>query len=65
MPSDERRTRRVIQTDARPTSRQVYAVARALSEIAGIEWPESRGAMSELLDHLNEQRGAVPAVTDF
>jgi hypothetical protein len=61
----QRRARRVVQTDARPTSRQVYAVARALTDIAGLDWPETRGAMSELIDHLSQQRPAVDAVTDF
>jgi hypothetical protein len=60
----QRRERRVVNTDARPTGRQTYAIARALAEIAGIDWPETRAAASDLISHLNDQRAAVAPGAD-
>lgn len=53
--------RAVVNTDAKPTIRQVYAMAHALVDIAGLSWPETRGEMSDLLKKLSEQRDAVNA----
>lgn len=61
--SDQRRERRVVNTDAGVTGRQTYAIARALADIAGIDWPENRGDASALIGHLNEQRPAVQGAT--
>ena len=63
-----RRERRVVQSDGHVTSRQVYRIARQLADIAGIDWPETRAAASELIDHLEQQRDALTgadAVTEF
>jgi hypothetical protein len=53
--------RTVRKTDAKPTIRQVYAIARALLREAGEPWPQTREEASELIDRLREQdeeRGA-------
>jgi hypothetical protein len=54
--TDNRRARRVVQSDGHVTSRQTYRIARQLADIAGIDWPETRAAASELIDHLEQQR---------
>ena len=43
--------------DARPTIRQIYALAAALCERAGEEFPETRGAASELIERLRIENG--------
>ena len=66
--SNPRRERRVVQSDGHVTSRQTYRIARQLADIAGIEWPETRAAASELIDHLETQRGALAGadtITEF
>lgn len=55
------RTVTVKRTEDRPTARQIYAMAHALVDIAGLEWPETRGAASEMIQSLQEQRPAVAA----
>jgi hypothetical protein len=42
---------------ARPTTRQVYALAAALCERAGEEWPESRDLASELIERIRIETG--------
>jgi hypothetical protein len=59
--SDTPRTVTVKRTGDRPTAKQVYAIAHALVEIAGVQWPETRGDASTLLQQLREQRDAVTA----
>jgi hypothetical protein len=62
MPStDNRRERRVVKSDSHVTSRQTYRIARQLADIAGIDWPETRAAASELIDHLEQQRETLTA----
>lgn len=56
-------TRAVIHTDAKPTGRQIYALAHKLAEIAGLEWPATRAAASELLEHVTEQHAAICGAT--
>jgi hypothetical protein len=53
------------RTDARPSSRQVYYVARLLVDAAGIEWPESRAAMSQLIERLQPAPAATPDEAPF
>lgn len=49
----------------RPTVRQIYALAAALSEQAGEEFPESREAASELIERLRIENGhPAPALED-
>ena len=49
------RQRTVRKPDAKPTVRQVYAVARALMREAGEAWPQTREEASELIDRLRER----------
>ena len=41
----------------KPTIRQVYALAAALCERSGEEFPETRGAASELIERLRVENG--------
>ena len=43
--------------DRRPTIRQVYALAGALCERLGEDWPETRTAASELIERLRIENG--------
>jgi hypothetical protein len=43
--------------DARPTVRQIYALAAALCERAGEEFPETREDASELIERLRIENG--------
>jgi len=42
---------------AKPTIRQIYALAAALCERAGEEFPETREAASELIERLRIENG--------
>jgi hypothetical protein len=44
-------------TDAKPTIRQVYALAAALCERAGEQFPETRDDASELIERLRTENG--------
>jgi hypothetical protein len=46
-----------MRPDANPTVRQVYALAAALCERAGEEFPETREAASKLIDRLRTENG--------
>jgi hypothetical protein len=46
----------LIET-VRPTVRQIYALAAALCERAGEEFPETRDAASELIERLRIESG--------
>jgi hypothetical protein len=43
----------------KPTVRQVYAIAHALMDVAGLDWPEDREAASVLLVAVREQRELI------
>ncbi len=43
--------------DGKPTIRQIYALAAALCERAGEEFPETREAASELIERLRTESG--------
>jgi hypothetical protein len=43
--------------NGKPTVRQVYALAAALCERAGEEFPETRDAASELIERLRIENG--------
>jgi hypothetical protein len=43
--------------EGKPTIRQVYALAGALCERLGEEWPDTRGAASELIERLRTENG--------
>jgi hypothetical protein len=45
------------QTRAKATARQIYALAAALCERAGEEFPETRHAASELIERLRIENG--------
>jgi hypothetical protein len=47
---------RRVKSD-KPTVRQVYALAAALCERAGEEFPETRDAASELIERLRVENG--------
>lgn len=49
------RERTVRKPDAKPTIRQVYAIARALLKEAGEAWPQTREEASGLIDRLRER----------
>ena len=46
-----------MRRDAKPTVRQVYALAAALCERVGEEFPESSEAASELIERLRVENG--------
>ena len=46
-----------------PTSKQIYALARALAERMELEWPETRDAASELISQLRCARAQPPEHT--
>jgi hypothetical protein len=46
-----------VQKAGKPTVRQVYVLAAALCERMGEEFPESRGAASELIERLRVENG--------
>jgi hypothetical protein len=46
-----------VQKEGKPTVRQVYALAAALCERLGEEFPESRGDASELIERLRTENG--------
>ena len=43
--------------EGKPTVRQVYALAAALCERLGEEWPESRADASALIERLRTENG--------
>jgi hypothetical protein len=53
----ERATLTVRHPDAKPTPRQVYALAHELCTRAGEEFPATRGAASALIERLRAQNG--------
>jgi hypothetical protein len=53
-------TRTFAKPDAKPTPRQVYALARELAERAGEEFPATRLAASELIARLRIENGKAP-----
>jgi hypothetical protein len=46
-----------MKPNGKPTVRQVYALAAALCERAGEEFPESRDAASKLIERLRIENG--------
>jgi hypothetical protein len=46
-----------VRPDGKPTVRQVYALAAALCERAGEEFPETRDAASELIERVRIENG--------
>ena len=46
-----------MEKTGKPTVRQVYALAAALCERMGEEFPESRGDASELIERLRIENG--------
>ena len=46
-----------VQKEGKPTVRQVYALAAALCERLGEEFPERRGDASELIERLRIENG--------
>jgi hypothetical protein len=57
------RERTVRKPDAKPTIRQVYAIARALLQDTGEAWPQTREEASELIDRLREREEEHAAST--
>lgn len=52
--------------DEGPTVRQVYALAAALCSIAGLAFPDSREAASELIERVRLEIGhPAPRLTDL
>jgi hypothetical protein len=47
----------MVEKAGKPTVRQVYALAAALCERMGEEFPESRGDASELIEPLRIENG--------
>jgi hypothetical protein len=46
-----------VKKEGKPTVRQVYALAAALCERMGEEFPESRGDASGLIERLRTENG--------
>jgi len=46
-----------VKNEGKPTVRQVYALAAALCERLGEEFPESRANASELIERLRTENG--------
>jgi hypothetical protein len=46
-----------MRPDGKPTVRQIYALAAALCERTGEEFPETRDAASELIERLRIENG--------
>ena len=55
------RERAVTRLDAKPTVRQVYAIARLLLKETDERWPETREQASELIERLRGEDRAVVA----
>ena len=53
----ERGSTAIRHPEAKPTGRQVYALAHELCERAGEEFPTSRGGASELIQRLRVENG--------
>jgi len=54
-----------MNAGAPPTGRQIYALAAALCEHAGKEFPETRGDASSLIEKLRRELGhPAPALED-
>ena len=45
----------VRHPEAKPTGKQVYALAHELATRAGVEFPRTRGAASDLIGRLRKQ----------
>ena len=48
--------------DAKPTAKQMYALAHELAKHAGMRFPSTRGAASELIERLRGESGNGPKV---
>jgi hypothetical protein len=46
-----------MRPEGKPTARQIYALAAALCERTGEEFPETRDAASELIERLRIENG--------
>jgi hypothetical protein len=55
----ERQSIAIRHPEAKPTGRQVYALAHELCKRAGERFPETRGAASELIERLRSDNGNV------
>ncbi len=56
-------TRTIKHTDAPPTSKQIWLIARELLEQLGAdEWPETRGEASDLIRDLQNDSGYVASM---
>jgi hypothetical protein len=52
----------VRHPDAKPTAKQVYALAYELCERSGEEFPSTRGGASELIQRLRAENGKAADV---
>jgi len=48
----------IRQPEAKPTGKQVYALAHELCARAGVAFPVTRGAASSLIQRLRDERAA-------
>jgi len=56
----------MVGMEARPTVRQVYALAAALCDGAGLAFPRTRGQASALIERLRMDTGhPAPRLTDL
>jgi hypothetical protein len=55
---EKEQTVTVRNPEAKPTGRQVYALAHELAMQAEIEFPRTRGAASELIERLRKENAA-------
>jgi len=62
----DREPPRIRHPGAPPTARQVYALAAALCERMGEEFPETRAAASETIERLRIENGhPAPQLDDY
>ena len=58
----ERAPIRIREPEAKPTGKQVYALAHELCARAGVEFPVTRGAASALIQRLRDERAGEAAM---
>ena len=52
---EQERAITVRNPEAKPTGRQVYALAHELAKRADVEFPRTRGAASDLIERLRKE----------
>jgi hypothetical protein len=53
---EQERTITIRNPEAKPTGRQIYALAHELCKTSGEQFPKTRGTASELIERLRKNR---------